>query len=89
MLFQEKSKKINYVDYPSDKKTVERRIKIRTSIAEEINKIIAVYNHEDITLSKINTSILVNLAMKCFFKELNSLSEEEAIEFIRKGASNN
>lgn len=79
MLFKKKRNEVTVLHY-EDRKTVERKIKFKKLLAEEVNVLIAVFNKE--TLFKLNNSILVNIAMNNFFKQLEKLSEEEAIGFL-------
>lgn len=79
MLFENRRNEVTVLHY-EDRKTVERKIKFKKLLAEEVNVLIAVFNKE--TLFKLNNSILVNIAMNNFFKQLEKLSEEEAIGFL-------
>ena len=85
MVFENKSKEINYVRYTEDRKELLRHIKIKRTIAEETNKIIAVFNNE-FDVVKMDNSILYNVAMKCFMKQLEKLTEEESLEYLKKEA---
>ena len=51
--------------------------------AEEINVLIDVFNKES-EVVRINNSVLVNIAMNCFLKQLEKLPEEEALEYLNK-----
>jgi len=84
-MFKEKSKEVNFLKYTSDKKTIERRIKFKKALAEEVNKIIAVFNNESEVL-KINNSILVNISLNCLLKKLAELPEEEIIQVLEEKA---
>lgn len=85
MLLKEKAKKVNFLTYSEDRKTIERRINFKKELAEEINTVIAVFNNES-EVVKINNSILVNVAMNCFFKQLEGLTEEEIVEILEEKA---
>ena len=80
MLFKEKRTEVNVLQYEEGRKEVERRIKFKKALAEETNVVIAVFNKS--SMFNINNSILVNVAMNCLFKQLEGLSEEEAIEVL-------
>lgn len=85
MLFKEKSNNIKFVKYTEDRKKVDRRITFKKDLAEETNKTIAVFNNEN-EVVKLNSTILVNIALNCFFKQLENLSEEKAIEYLERRA---
>ena len=80
MLFKEKRTEVNVLHYEEGRTEVERRIKFKKALAEETNVAIAVFNKN--SMFNINNSILVNVAMNCLFKQLEKLSEEEAIELL-------
>lgn len=84
MLFEEINS-IKYRRYTSDITEVNRHINLKKEIAEEINKAIAVANKDNKNF-KINNTILFNIAIKKYFKELEKLSSEEAIQVLRKEA---
>ena len=85
MLFEEKAKEKGYLTYPTSQDTVYKRIGLDKSLAEEINKVISVVNKES-GIVQINNSILGTLAFNCFFKQLEALSEDDAIKYIRNKA---
>lgn len=89
MIFKEKSKGLKIVKYPEERKTLERRIKFRRLIAEDLNEVIAVFNKEEDVPFKIDSTILVNLAVNNFFNNLKKLPEEDIIEFIKESIPNN
>lgn len=80
MLFKKKRNEVTVLHY-EDRKTVERKIKFKKLLAEEVNVLIAVFNKE--TMFKLNNSILVNIAMNNFFKQLEDLSEAETLELLK------
>ena len=82
MLFEE-FEKIKYRKYTSDITEVTRHIDLEKATAEEINKVIAVVNNGNKAF-KLTNSILFNIAVKKFFKELEELPSEEAIRLLRK-----
>lgn len=84
MLF-EKIDNVKFRRYTSDVKEVTRHIDLKTELAEEVNKAIAVANKDNKGI-KLNNTILFNLAIKKYLRELEELSEEEAIAVLRKGA---
>ena len=83
MIFENKSKGISYNTYPN-RKTMVRQIKLNTEIAEATNLVIEVFKKEDKNL-KMNSSVIVEIAIKHYFRYLNSLkNEDEAIEQLKK-----
>ncbi len=84
MLFEEINS-IKYRRYTSDITEVNRHINLKKETAEEVNKVIAVANKDNKNF-KLNNSILFNVAIKKYFKELEELSSEEAIQVLRKEA---
>lgn len=85
MIFEEKKKSVNPIRYTEDRKTLSRRIEFKRVLAEDINTVIAVFNNESEAV-KLNNSILVNIAMNCFIKQLEQLTEEKALEYLEKKA---
>ena len=80
MLFNKKRKEVNVLQYEEHRNEVERRIKFKKALAEETNVVIAVFNKE--SMFNINNSVLVNVAINCLFKQLENLSEVEAIKLL-------
>ena len=85
MILKNKSENVFYVKYTEDRKTVERRIKFKRTLAEETNKIVAVFNNETEAV-KLNQTILTNIGMNCFIKHLEKLSEEEVLAYLKAKA---
>lgn len=85
MIFKEKTIEKKYNKYPKSRKTIDRRVTLKSDIAEESNRIIAVFNSEN-NIIKINSSVLFNIALKCFYKQMEKLSDEEIIEYLKKEA---
>ena len=84
MLFEEFDS-IKYRKYTSDITEVTRHIDLKKATAEEINKVIAVANKGNKNF-KLNNTILFNVAIKKYLKELEELPSEEAIALLRKEA---
>lgn len=84
MLFEEFDS-IKYRKYTSDITEVTRHIDLKKATAEEINKVIAVTNKGNKNF-KLNNTILFNVAIKKYLKELEELPSEEAIALLRKEA---
>lgn len=80
MLFNDKRKEVKVLHYEEGRKEVEKRIKFRKDLAEETNVVLAVFKNNSVL--NINNSILVNVAMNCLFRQLEELSEEEAIDVL-------
>ena len=87
MIFEEKSKEINYRKYSNRIKSIERRITLNSGLAEELNIMIAVFSNAERTI-KMNTSILCSIALNNYLKELYELNEDDAIEKIKKEVLN-
>ena len=85
MVFDEKSIGISYVKYTEDRKSLERKLLFKRVLAEETNKIIAVFNKESGAFH-LNQSILTNIGMNCFLEMLDELSEEEQLDFLQTKA---
>lgn len=84
MLFNEKTKGLKYKKYDGKPQTVERRLFLNTSLAEEINKTIVVFNKEYRPLT-INSSVLINVLLNYVFTHLEvNRSDEQALEIIKK-----
>lgn len=83
MLFNEIE--VKFRKYTSDVESIERHITLTTEVAEEVNKVIAVVNKGNKAV-KLNSTILFNLAVKKYLKELGELPSEEVILLLREGA---
>lgn len=82
MLFKEKRKEVNVLQYEEGRKEVEKRIKFKKALAEETNVVIAVFNKN--SMFRMNNSILVNVAMNCLFKQLEGVPEDKAVEILEE-----
>lgn len=82
MIFEEKSRDVNFRKYPNEQKVVNRKITFKKSVAENINLIISVFNNEEQAL-RLNNSILLNIAMEHYFQAINDIDEESAIKELR------
>ena len=85
MILENKSENVFYVKYTEDRKKVMRRIDFKRDLAEETNKIVAVFNNETEAV-KLNQTILTNIGMNCFLKHLEKLSEEEVLTYLKAKA---
>lgn len=85
MVLEEKSKEITSVRYTEDRKILGRRIGFKRALAEETNKIIAVFNANSEAV-KLNQTILTNIGMNCFIKQLEKLTEEEVLAYLETKA---
>ena len=85
MLFEEKAKQVKPVKYTEDRTSLSRRITFKRPLAEETNKVIAVFNNES-EVVKLNNSTLVAISLNCFLKKLEKLPEDEAITYLEKKA---
>ena len=83
-LFEEKSKKISYKTY-QNRKTLIRQIKLTVPIAESMNAVIEVFKNEnDANSLKMDSNVLIGVAIKHYFDYLESLGDEDkAIEQLK------
>lgn len=81
-MFTHKSKSTNFRIY-EDITEIERHITLPVNVAEELNKVIAVFNKENKFL-KINNSILVVSILHTYFKQADGLPEEKQLEEIKQ-----
>ncbi|WP_407454354.1 hypothetical protein [Methanobrevibacter sp.] len=75
-------KKIEYKKYSNEQKTVQRRIFFEKEVAEDVNKIIAIFNSEFNGI-RINNSTFINIVLRDFFTYLKTLDENEAMEILK------
>lgn len=75
-------KEINYKQYPKEQGTVQRRIFFEREVAEDVNKIIAIFNSE-LTGFRLNSSVLINIVLRDFFSHLKTIDEKEAMEILK------
>ena len=81
-MFKDKGKSTKFRIY-EDITEIERHITIPVNVAEELNKVIAVFNKENKFL-KINNSILVVSILNTYFKQADGLSEDKQLEEIKQ-----
>lgn len=73
---------IKYTKYDKNaKKTTSRRIYLDVNIAEELNKIIAVYNKHNKKL-KMDTSDICNIVLKDYFKKLEKMEDKAILNML-------
>lgn len=72
---------LKYVTYPANKKQVDRHIFFKTSVAENLNKIVSAVNKE--TKIKANSSLIIEIAFKYYLKHLETLTTEDAIHELK------
>lgn len=84
MLFEEIND-VKFKKYSSDTINVSRHIELTKETAESVNKVIAVANKGNKNF-KLNSTMVFNVAIKKFFKELEKLSSDEAIHVLRTEA---
>lgn len=87
MIFKQNPKDIKFRKYVEEVEEVERRISFKREIAEDINELIAFYNKDDSTNSKINSSDIVNTAMKVYINQIKGIPSEKIIDFLKYGVS--
>lgn len=81
-MFKDKGKSTKFRIY-EDITEIERHITLPVNVAEELNKVIAVFNKENKFL-KINNSILVVSILNTYFKQADGLPEEKQLEEIKQ-----
>lgn len=87
MIFKQNPKDIKFRKYVEEVEEVERRISFKREIAEDINELIAFYNKDDSTNSKINSSDIVNTAMQVYINQIKGIPSEKIIDFLKYGVS--
>lgn len=75
-------KEIKFKKYKKNKKRIQRRIFFEKDIAEDVNRIIAIFNSE-FTGFRMNSSIFINIVLRDFFSYLKTLDENEAMEILK------
>lgn len=81
-MFKDKGKSTKFRIY-EDITEIERHITMPVNVAEELNKVIAVFNKENKFL-KINNSILIVSIINTYFKQADGLPEEKQLEEIKQ-----
>lgn len=81
-MFKDKGKSTKFRIY-EDITEIERHITLPVTVAEELNKVIAVFNKENKFL-KINNSILVVSILNTYFKQADGLPEDKQLEEIKQ-----
>lgn len=81
-MFKDKGKSTKFRIY-EDINEIERHITLPVNVAEELNKVIAVFNKENKFL-KINNSILVVSILNTYFKQADGLPEDKQLEEIKQ-----
>ena len=81
-MFKDKGKSTKFRIY-EDITEIERHITLPVNVAEELNKVIAVFNKENKFL-KINNSILVVSILHTYFKQADGLLEEIQQKVVEK-----
>lgn len=81
-MFKDKGKSTKFRIY-EDITEIERHITMPVNVAEELNKVIAVFNKENKFL-KINNSILIVSILNTYFKQADGLPEDKQLEEIKQ-----
>lgn len=81
-MFKDKGKSTKFRIY-EDITEIERHITMPVNVAEELNKVIAVFNKENKFL-KINNSILIVSIINAYFKQADGLPEDKQLEEIKQ-----
>ena len=84
MLFKDPVNKIDYIKYGSNETTKGRHLNLKCDVLENINEIVAVYNHNNSDL-KLNSSTLANIIFRAYFKQLEAKTDQEILTIIKNG----
>ena len=82
MLFKEPENQTKYLTYPPEIKAKQRHLTLSTDILENINELNTVFNKKNPQI-KLNTNLLATIIFKKFFKEFETLTDTEKLEFIK------
>jgi|GEM_PF-4544483 len=82
MVFENKIKEIPFISVLNGEKTLTKKFTIDRTLADEYNKIIAVFNAENPSL-KLDNSLLFTIILVDFLEYINDLAEEQAIELLK------
>lgn len=81
MVFEEKSKNVIIKHYPEGT-IVDRHIYLDDKRASKLSKIQRVYQNE--VLKKMSLNLIMKIAIDVLIETLEEMSEEEAIELLKK-----
>jgi len=81
MIFEEKAKKLNYID---KERKVQVRIDLEPKRENELQKINKVYSYEVFNNEKkIGRTKLIKMAVDNLINDLEVLSEDEGVQYLR------
>lgn len=94
MIFKKISKGVKYKKYSKEQPVVNRNIDFKTGLAEDVNELIATVNsltrQDKLPIrtfrNELNSTVVVNLAIKSYLKNLKGLADEEIIELVKNEA---
>lgn len=82
MVFEKKIKNIPFISVVNGEKTLTKKFVIDRELANEYNKIIAVFNAENPGL-KLDNSLLFTIILIDFLESISDMTEEQAIELLK------
>jgi hypothetical protein len=86
MVFENKIKETTWLSCQNGKETLEKKFTISRELADEYNKILAVYNHENEEM-QINNSLLFIILFTDFLECLEDMAEADALRLLKQQAS--
>ena len=87
MLFTEKENQISYITYASNETSKQRHFTLKCDVLESINELIAVFNKKNPNLN-LTSSLLLNIILENYFKNLETLTDMEILNLIKKEVLN-
>lgn len=77
-----KKNKIKFKKYKENQKQIQRRIHFEKDVAENVNRLIAIFNNEFAGFN-MNSSIFINIVLRDYFSYLKTLDKNEAMEILK------
>ena len=86
MVFENLIRETNWLSCQNGKKTLEKKFTISRELADEYNKIIAVFNNENEEITLTN-SLLFVIIFSDFVECLEDMAESQAVELLTNQAN--
>ena len=86
MVFENLIRETNWLSCQNGKKTLEKKFIISRQLADEYNKILAVFNNENEEIQLTN-SLLFVIIFSDFVECLEDMAESQAVELLRNQAN--
>ena len=87
MLFKEKENKTKFLTYEKTETHKTRHFRLKCDVLENINELTTVFNKNNPNL-KLNSNTLANIIFENFFKELETFTDAEILQAIKKEVLN-